>query len=84
MTEIAEHFYISPHYLSRVFKEVTGLPLTEFVNMTRIREAQRLLRQTDAKIIDIAEQVGYGNLSHFGRVFKQQTGLSPLQYRKMR
>jgi len=82
LTAIANEFYISPYYLSRMFKQVTGLTLTEYLNNTRIKAAQQLLRTTDLPISAISEQVGYESHSHFGRVFRKFTSCSPMQYRK--
>lgn len=82
LAKIADIFYISPYYLSRVFKEVTGFNLVEYLNLVRVREAQKLLQNSNAKIIDIAQMVGFGSVAHFGRVFKQITSLSPSSYRK--
>jgi AraC-like DNA-binding protein len=79
---LSKEFYISPFYLSRVFKEVTGFTFVEYLNTLRIKEAQRLLRETGAKVIAVSEQAGFGNIAHFGRIFKKLTGLSPLQYKK--
>jgi AraC-like DNA-binding protein len=81
---LAKQFYISPFYISRAFKEVTGFTFIELLNKTRIREAQRLLHETNLKIIDIAGAVGIDNVSHFGRTFKQMTGTTPVKYRKMK
>jgi len=81
LQSVAERFFISPHYLSRMFKEKTGFPLTQYVNLARVKEAQRLLRETDMKIIDIAEFVGFDNFSHFGKTFKKIIGTSPRSYR---
>ena len=83
LATISERFYISPYYLSRVFKEVTGFTFIEYLNSVRIKEAQKLLRESKGKVISIAEKVGFGNVAHFGRVFKKVTGLSPLHYRKL-
>ncbi|TCK98291.1 AraC-like DNA-binding protein [Natranaerovirga hydrolytica] len=80
---VANQFFISQYYLSRAFKQATGFTFVEYVNSVRIREAQVLLRETNKKVIEIAEEVGFGNISHFGRVFKNITGFSPLHYRKM-
>lgn len=82
LASISEQFYISPWYLSRVFRQATGMRLTEYLNNVRIKEAQRLLRQTSMSVTDIAAQVGYGSHTHFGRIFKQIMGTSPLKYRK--
>jgi YesN/AraC family two-component response regulator len=79
---IADRFAISPYYLSRSFKEATGFTFVEYVNNVRIKEAQRLLKESHQKVIYIAEQVGFGSIAHFGRVFKAVTGHSPLYYRR--
>ncbi|NRF93231.1 AraC family transcriptional regulator [Paenibacillus frigoriresistens] len=82
LEELAEQFEISPAYLSRMFKEITGFSLIEYVNLVRVQEAQRLLTTTKLKVILIAEQVGFGSLVQFGRVFRQMTKMTPLRYRQ--
>ncbi|MDB5083771.1 MAG: AraC family transcriptional regulator [Bacilli bacterium] len=79
---VAKTFFISPYYLSRIFKEITGFTFVEYLNITRIKEAQRLLTGSSEKIIDIAEQVGFSNITHFGRVFKKLASVTPISYRK--
>lgn len=79
---LSEKFFISPFYLSRTFKEVTGFTFIEYLNTVRIKEAQKLLRESKLKVIIIAENVGFGNIAHFGRVFKKVTGITPMQYKK--
>jgi AraC-like DNA-binding protein len=82
LEELASNFEISPAYLSRTFKEVTGFSLVAYVNLVRIQEAQRLLQDTDDKVISIAEQVGFGSLVQFGRAFRQIANITPLRYRQ--
>ncbi|MFE5320048.1 helix-turn-helix domain-containing protein [Paenibacillus sp. NPDC056579] len=82
LSGISELFFMSPYYMSRAFKEITGFSFIEYVNMTRIREAQKLLRETSYKIIDIADAVGFENIAHFGRMFKKLTKMTPHEYRK--
>jgi len=79
---LSERFFISPYYLCRMFKKLTGIGIVEYIQMARVKEAQRLLIETDHKIIRIAEAVGYDNLGHFNRIFKKFAFMSPLQYRK--
>lgn len=83
LENISENFYISPFYLSRMFKKVTSFTFVEYLNSLRIREAQQLLKETHLKVSEVADKVGFESQTHFGRVFKKITGLSPLQYRKM-
>lgn len=79
---VADHFYVSPYYLSRAFKEVTGFGFVEYVNSVRVKEAKKMLEETSLKVYTIAEYVGYGSITHFGRIFKEITGHAPLYYRK--
>lgn len=79
---VADRFYVSPYYLSRTFKACTGFGFSEYVQLVRMREAQRLLRETDLKMIDVAERSGIGSVAGFHRLFKRMNGCSPLQYRK--
>lgn len=79
---ISNEFFISPYYLSRAFRQVTGLGLVEYINSVRVREAQELLRNSDLTVSEIAQAVGYGSQTHFGRSFKRVTGMTALQYRK--
>ncbi|WP_052487944.1 helix-turn-helix domain-containing protein [Gordoniibacillus kamchatkensis] len=78
---LAERFYVSPYHLSRTFKETTGFTLTDYVNLTRIKEAQRLLRETTLSVTEVAAVAGYDNFSHFGKTFKKITRLTPRAYR---
>ncbi len=80
--EVAERFSISPTYLSRLFKQATGMSLMQYVIHRRIGEAQTLLLISDLPVTEIARRVGYDNLSHFVKMFTQNVGLSPRQYRK--
>ncbi|WP_316244871.1 AraC family transcriptional regulator [Paenibacillus antibioticophila] len=79
---VAEKFYISPYYLSRFFKEATGFTFIEYLNHVRVKEAKQLLENSSMKVNLIARKVGFGSITHFGRVFKQVTGQAPLYYRK--
>ncbi|WP_379145846.1 AraC family transcriptional regulator [Paenibacillus sp. sgz500992] len=79
---ISREFYISPYYLSHQFKSVTGFTLTEYIQMTRVRNAQQLLIITRQKISDIAEQCGFNSFSQFNRVFNKLSGMSPSAFRK--
>ncbi|NQX62996.1 AraC family transcriptional regulator [Paenibacillus qinlingensis] len=81
---LAEKFYVSPYYLSRFFKEATGFTFVEYLNSVRIKEAKKLLEQTSMKVSLIAKKVGFGSVTHFGRVFKLVTGHAPLYYRKIK
>ncbi|CAM3553066.1 helix-turn-helix domain-containing protein [Marinicrinis lubricantis] len=82
LKEVAEQFFVSRYYLSRTFKQCTGFGFSEYVQLVRMREAQRLLIETDLKIIEVAEQTGIRPAANFYTLFKRMNGCSPLQYRK--
>ncbi|QJD87580.1 AraC family transcriptional regulator [Cohnella herbarum] len=81
--QLAERFFISPYYMSRAFKEVTGFTLIDYLNLTRIKEAQRLLRESSLSVTDVAARTGFDNFSHFGKTFKKITRTSARDYRKV-
>lgn len=80
---LSEQFFISPYYLSRMFKQVTGFTFSDYLILTRVKEAERLLRETSVSITEVAAAVGFDNFSHFGKTFKKVTRLSPRDYRKL-
>jgi AraC-like DNA-binding protein len=53
------------------------------VNITRVKEAERLLRDTEWSVTHVSEECGFDSLTHFGKVFKSLSGLSPRDYRKL-
>jgi len=81
LAKVAENVFVSSCYLSRLFKEITGKTMIEYLTKTRIRAAKNLLKKTSAKVYEIAEQVGFSDYHYFGIVFKKITGLTPLEYR---
>lgn len=82
LTGIANQFYISPYYLSRMFKKSINLSLIEYINGVRIKAAQNLIERSSDSIAEIAAKTGFMTTAHFRRVFKDATGLSPQQYRQ--
>ena len=84
LDDIAAHFYISRPYLTRIFKSVTGFTVIEYLTVCRVRKAQHLLEDTQLSVTEIAARSGFGNITHFEKVFKQLTGLTPRQHRNQR
>ena len=82
LTGSANQFYISPYYLSRMFKKSINLSLIEYINGVRIKAAQNLIERSSGSIAEIAAKTGFMTTAHFRRVFKDATGLSPQQYRQ--
>ncbi len=81
LEKMANMVYMSPFYLSRVFKRETGSTFNQYLNKVRINKAKDLLHNRELKLCDISIMVGYEDQSYFTRVFKKITGISPLNYR---
>lgn len=67
---------------SQAFKQYTGTNFVNYLKEKRLTEAKRMLTETDMKILDISQKVGYDNEKHFMKVFKSTCGISPTEYRK--
>lgn len=75
--------HLSKQYMSKIFREHTGLTIFEYLYRRRINEAkQRIQGQHNCSITDICFEVGFNNVSHFSTLFKTHVGLSPERYRK--
>ncbi len=82
LDELAGRFDISKFYMCRVFKEVTGYTILEYLTILRIQQARRCLVGSDMNISQIAENVGYNSLTHFEKEFKRYMHMSPTNCRK--
>ncbi len=74
--------YLSPGYLSSIFKEETGVNLNRFIRDVRMKKAKELLEITDMKIVQVAKKVGFSNNSYFARSFREYFGCTPESCRK--
>lgn len=81
VTEVAEHLYVTPNYLSRIFKKETGEGCAEYINQVRMEKAKALLKNTLYLAYEIAEMVGFRDANYFSLAFKKYTGMSPTEYR---
>lgn len=82
LNTLANQFFVNKSYLSRIFKEITGYTITEYINITRIQASKKLLTKEELSILEVAIAVGYTNLTYFERMFCKVTETSPLKYRK--
>lgn len=80
--QIAEYFYLSPSYLSKLFRRETGESLINYIQKERIALAKELLLYSEYSISDIAIQTGYPNFSHFSKQFRKFVGCTPNEFRK--
>ena len=80
--DICQVLGISENYLTRIFREELGLTPVDYLNRYRVSLARSLLRETDAAITAVAQQVGFDDPAYFSRVFKRYTGQSPRAFRQ--
>lgn len=79
---LACEVHLSPSYLSRLFKKVTGENLSAYVQNIRIEEAKILLKTTELRAYEVGERVGIPDPVYFSRIFKKMTGCKPKDYRE--
>lgn len=80
-SDLADLVYISNDYCSRIFKKETGRSLAQYVLEKRIEKAKSLL-ESDLSVKNVALQVGYSNFSYFSKVFREMTGMTPMEFRE--
>lgn len=79
--DIAGAVFLSPGYIRSIFKKYTGATILDYITQVRMEKAKLLLLDKQFKIHDIAQQVGYENVSYFCNVFLKYTGQTPNNYR---
>ena len=82
LDELADKLHLSKYYISHMINRKLGQGFSEYINNLRVSEACNLLKETDTKIADISEDVGFGTIRSFNRSFKQIIGVSPADYRE--
>lgn len=82
MAVVSNHISMNYSLFSYLFKEYTGSNFVNYLKGIRMEEAKKLLTETDLRIIEVSQQVGYDNEKHFMKTFKAACGVSPSEYRK--
>lgn len=78
---IAKAMHFTPNYIGMVFKAINGIGINRYLMNVRMENAQRLLKESDLPIGDIALRCGYENVTYFYSSFKKETGITPSEYR---
>ncbi|MEJ2664895.1 MAG: response regulator [Spirochaetia bacterium] len=81
LKQASEIVCLSPKYISRIFKEHTGVGFNEYKLELKVTRAKELLQGTDLNINQISDRIGYMNVESFIRIFKRITGYTPTSYR---
>lgn len=79
---VASSLGVSEGHLSHVFKKETSYTISNYITTYRIRMAMELLRDCRSRVYEVAEQVGYRDITYFSSTFKKVTGMSPSEYQK--
>ncbi len=79
---LAEMVYLNTDYMARIFKKEYGISISAYILQKRVEEAKNLLVHSDLPINTVSIYVGYSNFSYFTKMFKENTGYSPLEYRR--
>ena len=82
LEDTARMVCLSPDYLSRIFRQETGISFHQYLNNVRITKAKELIRTTNLRLTDISQMVGYDDQSYFTKVFKRTAGIAPGEYVK--
>ncbi|MBS4212328.1 MULTISPECIES: response regulator transcription factor [Neobacillus] len=82
LSEAANYVHLNPSYLSKLFKDKTEQNFVDFVLEIRMNEAKKLLERTSLRISEIADRLGYSDITYFSNLFKRKTGVTPSEYRK--
>jgi two-component system response regulator YesN len=81
LIKLSEQVYLNPSYLSRLFKQITGQNISDYINNEKLARAKELLMNSDLKIYEIASAVGYDSVPYFTRFFKKSLNMTPQEYR---
>lgn len=82
LSEIASHVNMSPTYFSAFFKRQTNENFNDYLKRTRLQKALEFLKNTDIPIMSVCAMVGYKNTTHFYNLIKEETGMTPKEYRE--
>lgn len=79
--DVAEHVYVSPFYISRMFKKELGINFVDYLGNLRIEKAKELLADAHVKAYEVAQAVGIPNAHYFSKLFRKYAGITPSEYR---
>ncbi len=82
INQIASQVYMTPNYLSLLFKKETGKTIGNYLTEIRLEQSARLLTETNMKLYDISRAVGYTDTNYYSKLFKKHYHLTPAEYRK--
>lgn len=81
ITTISEVLFLTKNYIGDLFKQETGMTIGEYITMVKIERAKKLIGEGTLKNYEIADRLGYKDAEYFGKLFKKNIGLSPMEFR---
>lgn len=81
LDQVLRHVNVSRFYFCKIFKQCTGVTLTEYIARVRVDKAKTLLIEPSLRVSDIVFATGFGSIAQFNNVFKRLVGMSPTEYR---
>lgn len=82
IADISNEIYLSSNYISMIFKKETGENFTDYLVRHKLEKARQMLKETNLKVYQIGNRIGYSNISYFCSIFKNYYGVSPGEYRE--
>ncbi|OMF37680.1 hypothetical protein BK133_03820 [Paenibacillus sp. FSL H8-0548] len=82
MDEMAGKLHVHPSHLMRVFKKEKGITISYYRNQRRIKEAKQLILYSNLSMTEIAIMIGFSNSQYFSKFFKEEAGVTPLEFKK--
>lgn len=82
LDDVAGAVHASTFHFCKMFKRATGMTFTEYLSITRVAKAKKLLANPQARISEVAFEAGFASLTHFNRMFRRIAGQSPTDFRR--
>ncbi len=79
---LADYVYLTPTYLSNIFKKSSGLTIGQYLVYVRVEKAKRLMKEPQLKFYEVASMVGYEDANYFAKIFKKKTNMTPSEYKE--
>mgnify|MGYP003370787544 CR=1 FL=1 len=83
ITDVADYLHVNKSYLSTVFKNETGENISNYINNEKVKEAKKLLLETEQPVNEIAEKLGYSTTKYFIEKFSKSAGITPAKCRNL-
>lgn len=84
LTIISQNLHMNKNYMGEIFKKKTGISFLDYMTRVKMERAKKLLRESEARSYEISDKLGYKDSEYFSKLFKKYSGVSPIEYRKLK